>query len=71
MQIKSKKGGVKAELQSGPKGMTVTKEGVVNWPVPMRPTEDHATVIVQISDASGQTVFHSYSIDLGEVTTRR
>jgi hypothetical protein len=71
MQILSKRGGVKAELQAGPKGMTVSKEGVINWAVPMRPTEDHATVIVQISDASGQTIFHSFGIDLTENVTRR
>jgi hypothetical protein len=71
MLIKSKKGGATATLQSGPKGMTVTKDGVINWPVPMRPTEDHATVIIQISDSSGQTTFHSFGIEVGESTTRR
>jgi hypothetical protein len=71
MQIRSKKGGVKTELQSGPKGMTVNKDGVILWSVPTRPTEDHATVIIQISDASGQTIFHSFGIELAEKTIRR
>jgi hypothetical protein len=40
-------------------------------PVPIRATEDHATAIVHISDASGQTIFHSFGIDLTENVTRR
>jgi hypothetical protein len=71
LQIRSKKGGVKTELQSGPKGMSISKDGLLQWAVPARPTEDHATVIIQISDGSGQTIFHSFGIDLGESTTRR
>jgi hypothetical protein len=59
------------ELQSGPKCMTLNKEGLLQWQVPTRPTEDNATIIIQITDASGQTIFHSFGIDTTESTTRR
>jgi hypothetical protein len=71
MVIRSKKGGVKAELQTGPKGMTVSKDGIVQWTVPTRPAEPHAIVIIQVSDASGQSVFHSFGIEVAEATTRK
>ena len=69
--VRSKKGGVKMELQSAPKGMTMSKEGVITWTVPRRLDEKTPTVIVAISDASGQSVFHSFTINCGEASTKK
>jgi hypothetical protein len=72
MAVRSKKGGVKFELQTGPRGMTVSKDGVVSWIIPPGKIADpKVTVIVQISDASGQTIFHTFNITIGEATGRR
>jgi hypothetical protein len=71
MKIRSKKGGVKAALQSGPKGMTVSKDGLVSWQVPLRLQDPHVTVIVQVSNDSGQSAFHSFSINVGENIVHR
>ena len=70
MQVRSKKGGVKIELQSGPKGMTISKDGLVTWTVPARPGEENEGVIIQVSDATGQSIFHTFNIDIGDVTSR-
>ncbi len=71
MQVRSKKGGVKIKLQSGPKGMTVSKDGMVSWTVPARATEENASVIIEVTDATGQTIFHTFNIETVEATPRR
>ena len=71
MSVRSKKGGVKMELQSGPKGMTVSKDGVVQWAVPARTEETHAMVIIQVTDAAGQTIFHNFTVNINDVVSRR
>ena len=59
----SRKGGLKFELNAGPKGMAVSPEGKVTWVVPAehdgsRPT----TVIISITDASGQVILHTFDL---------
>ncbi|MDB5310003.1 MAG: hypothetical protein JWO38_4205 [Gemmataceae bacterium] len=58
--VKSKKGGVKIKLESGPVGMKVDGTSVV-WDVPAdwAGTE---VVLLTVSDASGQEVFHSFTL---------
>jgi hypothetical protein len=60
--IRSKKGGVKCKLDSGPPGMTVTQTGLVKWDVPANPTGNSADVIVSVSDSGGQEVFHTFAL---------
>jgi hypothetical protein len=62
IDVRSKKGGVKYKLETGPKGMTVDNNGKVVW--------DRAAglggsvnVVILISDASAQDVIHTF--DLG------
>jgi hypothetical protein len=62
MTVKSKKGGVKYKLDSGPAGMAVSAEGVVTWAVPAGFAEGEVDVIVSITDGSGQEVFHPFKI---------
>jgi hypothetical protein len=62
LAVKSKKGGVKYELSSGPKGMTVTRDGEVKWAVPAGLADKTASVIVAVSDSAGQEVFHSFTL---------
>lgn len=71
MRVRSKRGGVKAQLQSGPPGMTISPDGLLTWQVPAHPPEAQVTVIVQVSDDSGQTTFHSFSLLLSETAGRR
>jgi hypothetical protein len=60
--VKSKKGGVKYKLDSGPKGMKIAADGKLTWDVPADFDEEETDVIVTISDASEQEIFHSFKI---------
>ena len=60
--VKSRRGGVRYKLDSGPEGMTLSSDGKLHWSVPAgQPTGRHG-VIITIEDASGQTVLHSFNI---------
>jgi hypothetical protein len=62
LAVKSKKGGVKYKLESGPDGMKLGPDGKLTWPVPAHLTEAEVDVIVTVSDASGQEIFHTFKI---------
>ncbi|MBI1917848.1 MAG: hypothetical protein HYS12_24400 [Planctomycetes bacterium] len=63
--VRSKKGGVKAKLEGGPAGMKVLPEGKLVWTVPKDFSEAEVDVILTVSDASGQEVFHSFKLTVG------
>jgi hypothetical protein len=62
LEVKSRKGGLKYKLDSGPTGMTVSDSGKVLWQVPRGDVEPEITVIVSIRDLGGQECFHSFTI---------
>ena len=63
--VRAKKGPVKFNLDSGPRGMTVTKDGVIKWQVPKGFFEKQVGVIVTITDSTGQDTMHAFNIDMG------
>ncbi len=65
IKVKSKNPGVAFKLDSGPKGMEVTKVGVLTWPVPADAAGDHE-VILTVSNAGGQEVFHTFTIRIAK-----
>ena len=60
--VKSKKGAVKYRVEAGPEGMKVTSQGIVQWRVPDDEPSGELNVILTVSDASGQEVFHSFKL---------
>jgi hypothetical protein len=64
LDIRSRKGGVKAKLESGPPGLQVSQEGQVTWNVPADFKEAEGDVLLTLSDASGQEVFHNFKISI-------
>jgi hypothetical protein len=70
MQVKSKRGGAKCTLASGPEGMQVSPEGLVSWKVPADFSSAQVRVIVSVKDDSNQEVFHSFSVALPEAAKR-
>jgi hypothetical protein len=62
LAVKSKRGGVRCKLDSGPDGMTVTPAGLIEWPVPADFAGKTATVIVSVADASEQEMFKTFTI---------
>jgi hypothetical protein len=63
LTVKSKKGGVKSRLESGPPGMKLSPKGVLTWRVPADFAEDQTDVLITVTDASGQEVFQKFHID--------
>jgi len=64
LDIRSKKGSPRVKLEYGPTGMQVTPEGQVTWAVPQDFSERRADVLLTITDASGQEVFHNFKVVL-------
>jgi hypothetical protein len=64
VDVRSKKGGVKVKLESGPPGLGVTPDGVVSWAVPADVEQRQADVVLTIRDASGQEISHSFPIEI-------
>jgi hypothetical protein len=66
----SKKGGIRFSLDSGPAGMTISRDGVLSWQVPANAEPGPIGVIVTIEDASGQNVFHTFNVQVTENSSR-
>lgn len=58
----SSAGGVVFALQSGPPGLTVSSDGVVDWQAPARLLEE--SVIVSLKDKSGKQMYHTFKISV-------
>jgi hypothetical protein len=63
-EIKSKRGGVKITLDSGPEGMVCDQSGRLQWHVPPSYKGDSASVIMSVKDASGQEIYHTFTITI-------
>lgn len=62
VSIESRQGSARCKLTSGPEGMTIEGGNRLVWTVPSDFNEEQASVVLTISDASGQEVFHTFSI---------
>ncbi|HJZ94056.1 MAG TPA: hypothetical protein VKE40_24490, partial [Gemmataceae bacterium] len=60
--VKARRGGVKIKLDAGTPGMKVDAEGVLTWEVPRDFTERDVSIILTVSDATGQEVFHTFRL---------
>lgn len=68
--VRSKRGNVKMSLQTAPHSMDIGKDGVLRWIVPTGAQAREDTVIIQISDDSGQQIFHSFKITIMDRVSR-
>ena len=64
MYVQSKKGGVKFTLDSAPEGMKLSNDGLLTWKVPANAEPGPAGVIISVEDSSGQSVFHTFNVDV-------
>jgi hypothetical protein len=62
LAARSKKGGVKYRLLSGPEGLTVSEAGKVSWDVPRDVAAGVREVRVHLEDASGRETIHSFRV---------
>ena len=62
ISVKSKNGKVGYTLDSGPPGMAVALDGRLQWKVPEDQPAGPVGVVVTIRDASGQEIFHAFTV---------
>lgn len=62
VSVKSKKGGVKFKLEGAPDGMQISPDGLITWQVPTDIAEAKVTIILSITDDSGQEVYHNFEL---------
>jgi S1-C subfamily serine protease len=62
IQVETKRGNLKFSLENGPAGMKISPTGKLTWLA--GPTQGDETVIVRVSDASGQEIFHAFKISV-------
>jgi hypothetical protein len=62
LTVKSKKGGVKYKIESGPTGMAVSKSGRVTWEVPRDFADGQCDVVLTVSDSADQEAFHTFKL---------
>jgi S1-C subfamily serine protease len=63
IKVMSKSGGVRYNLESAPDGMTISSRGRISW-FTDDTTASPVSVIVLVSDRSGQEIFHTFNINL-------
>jgi hypothetical protein len=61
---RSKKGGLEYQLQSGPKGMTVSPAGLLTWAVPAGVAAGDVDVLVSVHDAAGLERLHRFTLQV-------
>jgi hypothetical protein len=66
LAVLSRKGGVSYRVESAPKGMEVSPQGLVKWQVPARTEETEVSVIVAVTDKAGQEVYQTFTLSLRE-----
>jgi S1-C subfamily serine protease len=67
--VRSRKGGVRVKLDAGPKDMTISAEGKISWSVPADFSDQRVEVILIVSDATGQEIFHAFRLKLHKEAT--
>lgn len=70
LSVKSKRGDVEFKLDAAPQGMTISSDGKVMWQVPKELKQSNHNVIVSVSDSSGQSIYHTFTITIKEVQNR-
>ena len=62
IESRSKNGGVKYKLESGPKGMKVSSKGIVTWRASRNDIGKNHDVIVTVTDSKDRKVTHTFKI---------
>jgi hypothetical protein len=66
LEVKSKRGGLKFKIVSGPPQMIVDGTGKVTWSIPAEEAGTDWNVRVAVTDAADQTAIHTFLLRLGE-----
>ncbi|WP_442507572.1 YncE family protein [Novipirellula sp. SH528] len=66
LQVRSKRGGVRYQIEAGPSDMEIDQSGRIRWQTPKQITSDLEYVKLWITDNSQQIVRHTIAIQLRE-----
>jgi uncharacterized protein (TIGR03067 family) len=61
---KSSKGGLTYKLEAAPKGMEISKDGLITWTVPADFKDADALVILNIGDSLGKQVMQTFNVTI-------
>jgi hypothetical protein len=65
LAVKSKKGGVRYGLVSGPPGLVLDGiNGRLTWRVPAKPAGPEVEIRISVRDKSGREVFHAFKVEV-------
>lgn len=64
LDVRSKQGGVQYQLDAGPEGMSVSPSGLLSWQVPDDFPQSRVSLILSITDTSGQQIFQTDSLSV-------
>jgi predicted Zn finger-like uncharacterized protein len=59
--VRTRKGGIRYKLEAGPPGMSITEDGQLRWPVPLRFDQLEMKVNLMIADSGGQEILHTFT----------
>jgi hypothetical protein len=62
LEVRSRHGGLTYALDVAPKGMTITKEGVVQWEAPAKLGGGPIRVAVTVRDGRGKEALHVFDL---------
>jgi len=62
LDIRSKRGGVVCKLESGPQGMTITPEGLLEWPNPPSVTSKSTPVVVSVNATGAEELLYVFPL---------
>jgi hypothetical protein len=62
LEVRSRHGGLTYTLDVGPKGMTVSKEGVVRWEAPAQLGPGPVRVAITVRDGRGKESLHVFDL---------
>src|SRR5262249_6900935 len=61
-EIRAKRGPVTVQLVSGPEGMTVDRNGLIQWAAPTKLDQERVDVILLAEDRAGQEAFQRFTL---------
>ncbi|RKY24582.1 MAG: hypothetical protein DRP79_07600 [Planctomycetota bacterium] len=64
INVRSKRGGVGFKLEGAPDGMRLDGDGLIVWDVPADFKEEKLFIIVVITDATGQEIYHNFELKI-------
>jgi hypothetical protein len=70
-KVRQRNGGAKYALESGPPGMTLSEDGLLEWTAPEDPADRSVKVVVVITDDAGESLRCELTIEIWRTSKPR